>query len=251
MRIAITIAGPLIIALCSLSAHAKQQDPTCVLQVFRSVPAKYWDIKKQDVAGVLNRANAGDKESQVAVAMLYSDGRFVAKDVDKGIEWARRAAKAGGAAEKELVRYLELTRGDDQNPNQSDPFAVVRKGAESDVLLYQYMQAELLKSSAPHDAIRWYEKAAAKGCMDARTKLSEIYSYQTKPDHVRAYMWISLADYATGFEGETKKHMEYDETRVRGAQVRLRGKMKPSEIAEAERLAARWAKEHGEAYAVR
>lgn len=87
--------------------------------------------------------------------------------------------------------------------------------------------------------------------MDARTKLSEIYREQAKPDPVQAHMWISLADYANGFSGELKKYFEYDESRVRKAQARLRRKMTRPEIAEAERLAVRWAEQHGESYATR
>lgn len=235
------------LALLASATCAKELDPTCALQLLRVAPDLLGATSEQNIGDVMRKAEAGEKDAQVTLSLLYPDGRLVPKDMGKAIEWATRAAAHGGAAEKEYLQYLSLLLRAESEPAEQ----LFRRGAEADVLYFQYAQAEFLRSTHPQEAMRWYEAAAAKGCMDARTKLSEMYGERAKPDLVRAHLWISLVDYASGFSGELKKYFEYDETRVRKAQAALRRRMSRSEIAQADELAARQAQRFGESYATR
>jgi TPR repeat protein len=248
MRI-VAVLGFLAIAPLSLTAEAKQQDPTCILRIFRSNVFFLDKATETTIGDLMRQAESGDKSAQITLAMHYAEGTWVPKDLNKAIEWAGRAAPSAGPAKEELVRFLSLMHADATTP--SDGFTIFRRGAESDVLFFQYAYAEVLRSQGNlHEAARFYERAAANGCMDARTKLSDLYDAQTPPDRVRAYMWISLADYATNpltqLLKELKENLEYDETRVRAVQAQLRRKMTPAEIEEAEKLATRWTEQHAE-----
>ena len=244
MNAAVTVA---FLALSSVSfvAQAKQQDPTCFVTAYITAAARFESVTKETVGQLVQDAKAGDKVAQTALAMLYTDGGLVPMDLDSAIHWAAQAAASGNAADRELLQYMKWIRGAEK-ASQADHTGLIREGAETGLKFFQYMYAEMANSGAgKRDAVPWYEKAAAQGCMDARTKLSAIHAGD---DRIKAYMWISLVDYANAFDGRMRNELEYDELRARKEQARLRRTMALEEVAKAERLASEWAKQHGEPY---
>jgi TPR repeat protein len=246
MRV-LAVLSFLAIATLSLTAEAKHPDPTCFLRIFRSNVFFLDKATEKTIGDLMRQAESGNKSAQITLAMHYAEGTWVPKDLDKAIEWASRAAADAGPAKEELVQFLRLMHED--GTRQPDGFNAFRRGAESDVLFFQYAWAEVLRSQGDlQEAARFHQRAAANGCMDARTKLSEMYDAQNPPDRVRAHMWISLVDYATHPMTQLQNALKEDETNVRAAQAALRRKMSPAEIEEAEKLATRWAEQHGESY---
>jgi hypothetical protein len=79
------------------------------------------------------------------------------------------------------------------------------------------------------EAVKWCRKSAEQGDPQAQTTLGWAYAggNGVQQDYVQAYMWFSLAA-AQGYP---------DAEDSRG---KLAGKMTPSQIAEAQRLATEW-----------
>jgi hypothetical protein len=82
-------------------------------------------------------------------------------------------------------------------------------------------------------ALSWYRKAAERGHRGAQTNLGVLYyrGNGVKKDYVEADKWFSIAD-AGGYE-DAKENRELMEKL-----------MTPVQVAEAQRLANEWTKEH-------
>jgi TPR repeat protein len=108
-------------------------------------------------------AEAGDREAQYNLAMLYRAGKGVAKDPEKGAHWFRRAADQGLAEAQFQLGYC-YDKG--EGVEQSDEYAFV-----------------------------WYKKAAEHGHGKAQINLGVMYAngLGTKRDLQLAYVWFNLA----------------------------------------------------------
>ena len=97
-----------------------------------------------------HKAEAGDSKAQFDLAAAYSEGKGVAKDSAKGLEWLRKSASQGYA------------------------------GAE--VVLGLFYQKGIQVAQDPSEAAKWYRKAAKQSDKDlkhaqtAQTHLSEMLS---------------------------------------------------------------------------
>jgi TPR repeat protein len=82
-------------------------------------------------------------------------------------------------------------------------------------------------------ALSWYRKAAERGHRGAQTNLGVLYykGNGVKKDYVEADKWFSIAS-AGGYE-DAKENQELMEKL-----------MTPVQVAEAQRLASEWTKEH-------
>ena len=56
--------------------------------------AKYWYEKA---------AKQGDADAQIALALLYYDGKGVAKDIKKAKYWCKKSAEQGNTEAKQLL----------------------------------------------------------------------------------------------------------------------------------------------------
>lgn len=229
---------------------AKQMDPTCFLRIPSSVHDRSESVTKENVNTLMRDAEGGNSTAQMTLALLFLDNKVIPEDVDKAVYWAQRAAAQGGPGTKDLLLHASFARNEAKKTAKKEDWTVqMRRWAETGLMYMQYAYAETLKSfGKAKDAAPWYKKAAAQGCMDARTKLSEMYDWKTPANRVQAYKWISLADYATAPNERMKEDLAYDENRVRTAQARIRRHMTRTETNKAEALAARWATKHGETY---
>jgi TPR repeat protein len=96
------------------------------------------------------KAEAGDSKSQFDLAEAYSEGKGVAKDSAKGMEWLRRSALQGYAGAQVVLGYM------------------YQKGINTE--------------KDPSEAAKWYRKAAKQSDKDlkhaqtAQTHLSEMLS---------------------------------------------------------------------------
>lgn len=108
-------------------------------------------------------AKAGDAEAQYNLAMLYRDGKGVAKDPTQSALWFTRAAEQGLADAQYQLGYLYDTG---EGLAQND-----------------------------HEAFVWYRKAAEQGHAGAQINLGVMYANGTgvAQDLKLAYVWFSLA----------------------------------------------------------
>ncbi len=87
------------------------------------------------------------------------------------------------------------------------------------------------------EAVRWFRKAAQQGFSQAQYNLGVMYDdgRGVPQDYVAAHKWYNLA--ASGSTGETRK------AAINKREI-LAARMTPAQIAEAQRAARQWAREH-------
>lgn len=108
-------------------------------------------------------AEAGDREAQYNLAMLYRAGKGVEKDPEQGAQWFRRAADQGLTEAQFQLGYC-YDKG--EGVEQSDQYAFI-----------------------------WYRKAAEHGHVNAQINLGVMYAngLGTPQDLQLAYVWFNLA----------------------------------------------------------
>jgi hypothetical protein len=149
---------------------------------------------------LLPLAEQGVPLAQMIVAVMYSDGRGVAKDPAVGMKWYLKAAEQG-------LAHAQLSVGD----------------------------AYFLGMGAKEDhaqAIKWYSRAAAQGWTQALFDLASMYSVGqgVGQDLVGAYKWCLLS--ASGTPAGVPR-----ESAQRRCD-RLKPQLSSNDIAQAKRLAA-------------
>lgn len=113
-----------------------------------------------------SRANDGDVKAQLGLAFRYRDGKGVAKDEAKAMQWAHRAADSGNADAMDFVGFAYL-RGSVVNRSPEIAFGYFRAAAENSAqaafnLGQCYFGAQGTEQNIPK-ALEWWKKAATKG----------------------------------------------------------------------------------------
>jgi hypothetical protein len=119
------------------------------------------------------RAEKGDAEAQLQLAMRYAEGDGVIQNDTKAVHWFALAAQQG-LPEAQYRYGLALLKG---------------RGVVQDY----------------RAAFSWIEKPAKRGYAKAQYSLGELYRYGTgtATDKARAYLWFNLAA-AQGIEAAAK-----------------------------------------------
>ena len=198
----------------------------------------------QDYAKILewslNAAHKGDAEGQFNLGLLYRHGRGVPQDTMQAIIWYRKAADQRFApAQNNLGSIYVNGEGVPQDYEQA--LIWFRKAAEQGYAPAQYNLGGLYRygNGVPLDhvqAINWYRRAADQGSGPSQNSLGVMYSRgEGEPrDYVQAYKWFSLAAWRSS---------SFDKGDRGTPEVNLRAvaaKMKRSQIAEGQTLAAEW-----------
>jgi len=130
-------------------------------------------------------AERGSLEAQASLAVLYEEGRGVAKDLAKAVEWYTRAAESDDpVAANRLGRiYLE---GLGVAPDHAKAIEWYRRAAETGYVPAQlnlgalYAEGRVIEQDDAR-AMEWFRKAAFEGKGVNR-------------DLVAAHMWFALSD---------------------------------------------------------
>jgi localization factor PodJL len=158
-----------------------------------SIPAEVGPIALREAAG------SGDAKALFEIGSRYTDGRGVAKDTKKAVEWYQKAADTGFApAQFRLGSFYEKGIG-------------VERSAEKAKTLYQ-LAAEQGNASAMHNlavlfamgaagpadndsAARWFVKAAEFGVKDSQYNLGILAAkgLGVPQSLEESYKWFALA----------------------------------------------------------
>lgn len=244
------IAAAVFVLAFTHPVKAKSMDPTCYAQIPQAVQNRAAATTKDNLGSLLTDAEAGNAEAQMALAIVYADNKLLPGNINKTLVWAQRAAEQDATGARDVLMWLQFVIAEQERAgNRQDPRDFEREWAEKGLMFAQYYYAELLNSEQKKkQAALWYEKAAEQGCMDARTKLSEMQDVKLSSGRIQAYKWISLADYLSGMNERMKAEMDYDEKRVRAGQANVRRQLSKNELEKAVKLAEQWASKHGEPY---
>lgn len=143
-----------------------------------------------------NAAAKGDPYAMNSLGRAYRDGTGVVADRDKAIDWFLKAAAQGHTFAYNNLGYMLAEAGDAERA-----LPLFEASAESgDVYGYNNMgyayQNGVGVAPDLHEAIAWYEKAAAGGQPNAPINLGFIYrdgGPGLEPDPRRAAFWFAEA----------------------------------------------------------
>ena len=177
-------------------------------------------------------AARGDIGAQLELANRYDRGDGVPRDEIEAAKWVRRAAENGDvSAQMRLGALYDLGRGVVRDLEEAGKW--VRRAAEQGSAAAQVALAMMYAEGRGvgrdrAEAVRWYRFAAEQGDAGAQHTLGLLYgSGRGVPrNRVEAYKWLSLA--AAGWES------------FGSDRDRLAGRMKPSQLDQARRLAREW-----------
>ena len=143
----------------------------------------------------------GSMDAATSIALMYANGKGVAKDPSQAVAWFRRAADLGDpSAQYNLALMYE--RGEGVPKNYHEAVQWLTKAADLNLVPAMMDLAEF--SMRPPDpaltkdvpkAVKYYEKAAETGNVMAQINLASIFSkgLEGKPDYEQAAKWYQKA----------------------------------------------------------
>ncbi len=202
----------------------------------------YIDSDMTEFEDYRTRAEAGDADAQFNLAVSYANGRGVEQDDVEALRLIRLAADQGHAASQ---CFLGARCATGEGVTQDDTEAVrwTRLAAEQGVSSAQYNLGLMYYEGEgvtkdDTEAAGWYRLAAEQGNGDAQFNLGVIYANGEAggaPDYLQAHMWFNRA--ASRRTGEQRENaVNYRDL--------IAGRMTPTQIAEAQRLAREWDAAH-------
>ena len=143
-------------------------------------------------ADLLKKAEGGDAAAQLEVATRYLEGKGVAQDEKKSLEWLRRAAESGN---REAIFTLAtmLQQGRLVDKNEGEAFTWFKKAADLGDAWAQFALYELGDE-------RMLEPAAEGGHPQAQMKLGQ--QLFEKKEYQRAYFWLTFPAEGDNYPGE-------------------------------------------------
>jgi TPR repeat protein len=149
-------------------------------------------------------AEKGNVSAEYNLGTMYYNGEGTKRDYAEAMKWYRMAAQHGDVESARRVGFM--------NANAQ---GIERNDAE---------------------ALKWYRMAADKGDPDSQNNLGVIYSTGkgVTQDNVQAHKWFTIA--AARFPASEKDKRD---KAVKNSEL-LAKKMKPEEVAQAQKLAREW-----------
>ncbi len=146
-------------------------------------------------------AKQGSIDAATDIALLYANGKGVARDPAQAVAWFRRAAESGdGSAQYNLALMYE--RGEGVPQDYKEAVRWFTAAADQNLippllaLAETYLQPPTSAMTADvNKAMQYYEKAASLGSGAAQAALGTIYSrgLQGKIDYSRSVEWYQKA----------------------------------------------------------
>ena len=202
--------GAALLAWCGL-AHAAGQEPV---------------TNYATPAALFQGAEKGGASAALLLGRMYESGSgtVAGRSLEAAVYWYTRAAQIAETTPIKDMVYV----------NQFAMEAAHRLG-----FIYEYGDQGLAKDAKL--AAHWYLRAAEKGYYPSQYNLGAMYAQNliTPPNDVEGYKWLLLAQ--QGSDGCTyDPQCRFVTADPPGHIKRLRARMTPAQIAEAERLVKEW-----------
>ena len=179
------------------------------------------DQNRADPAAALDwyrkAAQQGSMDAATDIALMYANGKGVARDPAQAVVWFRRAADGGdGSAQYNLALMYERGEGVPQDFNEAIHW--LNAAADQNLVPPLMALAELFlqppNSTITADvpkAMRYYERAASLGSPTSEAILGTIFSrgLQGKVDYAQALEWYKKAANHGDADGEFALGVSY------------------------------------------
>jgi TPR repeat protein len=161
---------PLVIPVVRSTAQetpdSKRAELTVLVRLKTMTPA--------ELQTLMDKAKAGDAESQFWVGHAYSDGRLVQKDGEEALQWFLKSAEQGYAPAQRLYGMASVHI----NPAVGERWmlrAAEQGDAEAEFWLGVAYEQNWFGTTDAKEAVKWYQKAAQNGNPDAQVELGQRY----------------------------------------------------------------------------
>ena len=260
-------------------APAQAPLPTST-QAQLATEARLEGMTLDDFTKVVSQAQAGQREAQYLVALVYEEGRLVIRDHGSAASWMLKSA------EQEYVPaqtgmgelYIAGVKDDGPIPHRDDTekwfrLAAAQGDADAQFWLGAAYQRGWFGAFDDQEALKWLRKAAAQGLPNAQFRLGQMYEdgegvpesnplaaswYRKAADHSPAYLggvWEAEVQLAYMYrDGRLKDKVQaYMWFAIVGSSVdpptdydvrQVARHMTRAQIVQAQRLAEDWVKRH-------
>lgn len=213
--------------------YSKASNQTLRIQLLEPLTLAYFDLDKYLFEETLAKAKAGDVEAMVNTGTNYEFGLNVRADEDEALKWFKKAAARGSTMGMNAAGEIYAKRKDWEESFQwyskaadlNDALAIFRLG------IMHKQGWHVAKNQ--EKAVELIEKAAKMGHPAAMHFLAILLSKGEglPKNELHAYMWAILA---------SAKDAQYAKLRDL-----LEKRLEPSQVAEGQRLATEWNRDHG------
>ena len=260
-------------------APAQAPLPTST-QAQLATEARLEGMTLDDFTKVVSQAQAGQREAQYLVALVYEEGRLVIRDHGSAASWMLKSA------EQEYVPaqtgmgelYIAGVKDDGPIPHRGDAekwfrLAAAQGDANAQFWLGAAYQRGWFGAFDDQEALKWLRKAAAQGLPNAQFRLGQMYEdgegvpesnplaaswYRKAADHSPTYLggvWEAEVQLAYMYrDGRLKDKVQaYMWFAIVGSSVdpptdydvrQVARHMTRAQIVQAQRLAEDWVKRH-------
>lgn len=140
-------------------------------------------VESDEVKALLQKAEAGDVQSQTWMGLMYYAGAGVPKNLEEAAKWIKKSAESGSAeAQYKLSQMYD--KGEGLPKSESDQLKWLLKAAESGHAKAQFEYGLRLAfyfgptdPSRDKQGIVWYKKSADQGYALAMVALAECFYY--------------------------------------------------------------------------
>lgn len=157
---------------------------------------------------LIQSASAGNLHAQRRIGIIYRDGKFIGKNIDKAIQWFESACLKGDATSCSQLTYI-FNR---ENPNQQKEMEFAKRGCQLGspyLTAYygQYYYNGLFIKQDFEKALYYFEMAAEMGDAQSNLNVGLFYSgfnehYRSKFDYDKAIFYLTKAIKLGKKEGE-------------------------------------------------
>jgi len=157
-------------------------------------------LQPQDIPPLIEKAQAGDRPSQVLLWLAYSGGYGVPKDAKKGVPYLRMAAEQGSIEAEFVLGTLYHFGQAGVEVDNAESFKWALKAAKGGHPVAQHNVATDYFTGTgvtkdEQQALYWYQRAAEQGFAHSEWKLGEIYyeGIGVAPNRDEALKWLKLS----------------------------------------------------------
>ena len=134
-----------------------------------------------EVKAILQKAEAGDAQSQTWLGMMHYEGAGVSKNIDEAAKWIKKAAESGSPEAQYMLSKM-YGNGEGVEKSDSEQSKWLLKAAESGHAKAQYEYGDRIgfyfgKRDPGRDAesVKWLRKSADQGYAPAQVALADCF----------------------------------------------------------------------------
>jgi TPR repeat protein len=233
-------------------------------------------LTEDEFKQVLLEAQSGDRAAQYWLALIFHQGKFVARNDEQFFGWLTKSAEQGYAPAQQLLqpninRISSMTLDRDKVKSEMFLLRGAEQGnADSQFWLGVSYDQNWFGTTDNEEAAKWFRLAAEQGHPDAQTSLAQAYEdgdgveqnnslaaewYQKAAEHVPDLGGAGVARYSLArlyMQGlgvrkdYVQAYMWFSLANGESAVAELRSKMTETQILEAERMTQEWKSRHPE-----